>query len=349
MLVVQEYLNRHSLDDLSRYYGIEITSYEDGRIILNYSQINSPKIHEIVRDCRALVLDSDFNLISRSFRRFYNIGEDIDNFNFDDCIYYTKEDGSLINLYWWNGQWRINTRGSFGEGFINNSDKTWRDVFIEACPNYSKLDPKFTYAFELCSPYNQVVRLYKEPAAFLLSAFDGENELPHNSNIFADAERLGITLVSTYNFSGQDELTTFLERCMLSDPTFEGFVLRDVNNNRLKIKNTSYLNLHRLNNNGNVAHPKNLIPLIMDSEIDEVLIYFPYLKPEIDKWTDIIKEEWQVVDNLWFCFWDAKSDKTFAQSIVGKTKFTHVLFSARKCHKEPKDFWTSETVVKALT
>jgi hypothetical protein len=349
-LEVQKYLQKHTLEDLNKYYGIEATHHEDGRVILNYSQINSPKENEIVRDCRGLVLNSkDWSLVSRSFRRFFNVAENIDQFNFDDCIYYSKEDGSLINVYWWQDKFHINTRGSFGDGLINNSDKSWKDVFIEACPNYNKLNPKYTYTFELCSPYNQVVRLYKEPKIYLLSAFDGEIEVHHNSDIFSEAELLGITKVSTHSFSNKEESILFLKSCKINDPTFEGFVLRDSFNNRVKIKSESYLNLHRLSNNGNVAHPKNLIPLIMDSEINEVLAYFPYLKTEINKWEKIIKSEWQNIDNLWYCYCDEISDKKFAKAIIGKTKFSDILFKSRKLNKEPKDFWNSEIIIKMLT
>jgi hypothetical protein len=155
--------------------------------------------------------------------------------------------------------------------------------------------------------------------------------------------------IKSKSFSNKEESILFLESCKINDPTFEGFVLRDSSNNRVKIKSESYLNLHRLSNNGNVAHPKNLIPLIMDSEINEILAYFPYLKTEINKWEKIIKSEWQNIDNLWYCYSDEISDKKFAKAIIGKTKFSDILFKSRKLNKEPKDFWNSEIIIKMLT
>src|SRR6185436_4501314 len=60
----------------------------DPLVILNYDQIESPKTHSIVRECRSLVLEmGTWNCVSKSFNRFYNWGEVQDEmklFRFDD-------------------------------------------------------------------------------------------------------------------------------------------------------------------------------------------------------------------------------------------------------------------------
>lgn len=72
MLSVQKYLVEHRLEDLENEFGIVVTRYED-RVVLNYSQIKSPKQHPVCDECRALILSyPDFFILSRSFDRFYN-------------------------------------------------------------------------------------------------------------------------------------------------------------------------------------------------------------------------------------------------------------------------------------
>ena len=116
-----------TLEDLQDKYGIRHTKHEDGRVILNYHQIDSykHKFDPIVRECRGLVTHVDgWPLIARAFERFFNLGEDLDGqkgFNWTNCVAQHKEDGSLIIVYYWNGSWHINTKGSFGDGEVSSS------------------------------------------------------------------------------------------------------------------------------------------------------------------------------------------------------------------------------------
>lgn len=76
---IQDWLrnNGGNLELLEQQLGIKTTCHEDGRVIFNYSQIDSPKQNPIVMECRGLVLDMNNNweLVARSFPRFFNYGE----------------------------------------------------------------------------------------------------------------------------------------------------------------------------------------------------------------------------------------------------------------------------------
>ena len=73
---VQTYLRTHGLSKLTEELGIKVKSYpEEGLLVLNYSQIDSPKSHPVVMECRGLILDMEFNVVSRSMCRFFNLGE----------------------------------------------------------------------------------------------------------------------------------------------------------------------------------------------------------------------------------------------------------------------------------
>ena len=70
------FIKTHGVDALTEHYNIKVKRHHsDGRIILNYDQINSPKENEIVGECRALTVTECGDLIARSLPRFFNAGE----------------------------------------------------------------------------------------------------------------------------------------------------------------------------------------------------------------------------------------------------------------------------------
>jgi hypothetical protein len=289
--------------------------------------------------------------VCRSFFRFFNLSEspeDDKKFDWQDKVIVSeKADGSLINVYFFEDSWKISTRGSFASGLINDSQFTWEQLVVSRL-NTKLLNKELTYTFELCSPYNKVVRIYPETSLFLLAVFRGWEELSF-ADVLSESSRIGIPTPETFALFNTDEVIELVNRKAKQNPQFEGVVLRDIHNNRIKYKSDDYVRLHKLSNNGNISSAKNIIPFIIDGEVAEVILHFPELQPEIDRLTKLINDEYQIVDNLWYCFHDAKSDKVFAQEIIGKTRFTDVLFQARRNKTHPKDYWTSERLVKILT
>ena len=85
---VQEYLinktksgltNVEAFQSLTTDFAIKAKLYEDfgdRMVLLDYNQIDSPKAHPIVIECRSLILCLDtFGLVSKKFDRFFNLGE----------------------------------------------------------------------------------------------------------------------------------------------------------------------------------------------------------------------------------------------------------------------------------
>lgn len=356
MLQVQQYLLNHKtepLQQLHKDYAIASKVHPDGRVILDYSMFESPKSAEITRECRGLVLDSkDWSLVAKPFRRFFNASEvpaDDKKFNWDNEVLCThKEDGSLILMYFYDGEWRFNTRFSWADSLVNESVYTWSNLVREGLGrdfDYNSLNTNCTYIFELCSLYNKVVRRYSGIQVYLLSVFSGETEMTWDTT--SDIAR-ELCVQLPHHFVCQDifDAQAYIAKLAEGDPTFEGVVVRDVFNNRLKIKSSLYLQLHRLNNNGNVASVKNLLPLIMAGETDEVLTYFPELKDSIAKIEaelDVVKRE---IDNVWFAHGETDSQKKFAMAIQKDTRYTAPLFNAKKMGNHPFDHLTTEYLLK---
>lgn len=113
MLEIQKYLlSGGSFCDLNEKLGIKPCYHPElPLVILNYDQIESPKLDPFVREARGLVLNSnDFSLVARSFPRFFNWGEvpeEMDQFDFTDFTVQSKEDGSLALLYYFENNWHL--------------------------------------------------------------------------------------------------------------------------------------------------------------------------------------------------------------------------------------------------
>lgn len=337
MLEVQKFLQKQNGDLalLKQYYGINAVKHPtDSRVILNYDQIDSSKhkFEPIVRECRALTLDSrDWSLVARGFYRFFNWGEypaEMKKFDFERSRATFKEDGSYINVYNWGGRWHVQTRGSFGDGLVNDFI-TWRHLFELASPEnlFKSLDTKCTYVFELCSLYNQVVRRYDVPSLFLLTVFDGYTEYVHDT-VNVIGEEINVHMPTTMMFRDIMDVEKYLMERERVDKTFEGFVLRDNNNYRFKHKSSTYVALHRLAGNGNIASEKSLIKFVLAGERDELVTYFPYVAATYDKLATQVEKLSKDLENYWYCFKDEKSRKKFALA-VQKCPMNSLLFIAK--------------------
>ncbi len=306
-----------------------------------YDQIDSPKLHPIVRECRGIVLeDGTWNLVAKGFNRFFNVGEDAEDFaKFDwtDFACTSKEDGSLILLYHYDGEWRVNTSGSFGFGEVQGYKTSWKDLFWAT----SKIQPEdlrglehLTLVFELCTPYNKVVRRYPSHRVYLLSMFhcgkDGWQETDI-SEVQAIHHRFDETVMlpDYYTFASQDAITDFLISKEEGDKTFEGVILRDRTNRRYKWKTKTYVAFHQLKDNGNILLPKRIVPIVLSGEVDEVVATLPETKTAMLESRAILDKAYEELLALWSRAKDAATQKEYAM-LVKDHPLAALFFQLRK-------------------
>ena len=72
-MLVLDKIKQGGLESLAPLH-IKVNPHQDGRIILNYDQLNSPKTNPVVMECRALTVNWQGDLIARSFSRFSMAG-----------------------------------------------------------------------------------------------------------------------------------------------------------------------------------------------------------------------------------------------------------------------------------
>lgn len=281
MLNIQEFIYKNkNWEELlsSPPYSLNIKR-KDSRILFKYSQINSDASLEIVKEARGLILeDKTWEVISYPFKRFFNYGETYaDPIDWKTAKVSSKEDGSLIKVYFYNG-WKVGTSGTIDAEDAELSSPIYhnfRELFDVAAKNsnfnFDKLDPHFTYIFELCSRYNQVVCPQGEPKLYHIGTRDNRSL----EEVLID---IGVDKPKEYRLSS-------LEDCIKMAKTFdykqEGFVVVDKDWNRIKIKSEDYLRVHRLSNNTTLTIERAL-DLIRMNEVQEFLSYFPYYQNFID-------------------------------------------------------------------
>ena len=356
MLEVQKFLfnNNGNLQELTDKFGIIINKHpSDNRLILNYHQIDSYKnrFHNIVCECRGLVLDStDFSIVAKGFNRFFNLGEhpDDEKFNWEKCQTYEKVDGSYIALYNWGGKWRVNTRNSFGDGVISQAfNQTWQNLVFEILKRENveldKLDVNFCYILELCSRYNKVVRDYPIPQLFHLGTFN----ICDGQEVFREIPNIKFPV--KYEFSSKDDVLSFLKKQENDDHTFEGVVLND-GNKRIKVKSQSYLQLHTLSNNGNLFHLNSLVPWLLREGPEEICVYFKEREEYIRKVDLKINK---LLDEIYFLWEDVKqcsSKKEISKHSSNKIPLFNMLYSAYDRQTHPKNVihLYQDTIIKLM-
>jgi hypothetical protein len=132
-----------------------------------------------------------------------------------------------------------------------------------------------------------------------------------------------------YFFNSLEEVKAFIKHQEESDVTFEGVVIKDCNGLRLKIKSLAYVNLHQLKGNGNIANTKNILPFVLSYETDEVIAYFPELKPRVDEVKAMVDELYSELLEAWRKCRFIEDQKEFALAIKD-CRMNGLLFNLKK-------------------
>jgi RNA ligase len=213
--------------------------------ILNYT----PKCQyegiwtEETKQCRGLIVDSDFNVVARPFSKFFNLeqhyGDDCKlpalNWDQEFCVY-DKLDGSLGILYFCGGKPKIATRGSFTS---EQAQKANDMLYKKYARHLGAFNPFYTYLFEVIYPGNRIVVDYKgEEKLVLLAVVHTET-----GTEFPDPEVYGFENAHRYDLvNSKDDL----KGLSAQDGSAEGVVVRFADGTRIKVKTDEYVRLHRL-------------------------------------------------------------------------------------------------------
>jgi hypothetical protein len=249
-----------------------------------YNQIKSEFNNDIVRECRGLILDNEFNPVCVPFFKFGNYGESYNEpLDWTSTKIQEKIDGSIIKVWNYNNTWNISTSKTICAAnaiLLKNNDnkfpyKSFEDLFMKAIEiynlNFDTLNTNYTYIFELCSPYNRVVVPHNEIKLFHIGTRDNKSLQELNIDI-------GIPKPKEFEFKNIDEIINSTNSL---DFNHEGYVVVDKYFHRAKIKSKLYVSIHHLITNKDDPNLERLINVVRQGELSEVSIYFPELNKQL--------------------------------------------------------------------
>lgn len=334
--------------------------------LFKYDQIKSPRFDPVVKEARGAVIARTFSFkedkdvwhpVATPFNRFYNLGENSEqeqNFDWNDFTADVKEDGSLIIAYYWRGKWNWNTSGSWGFGRIDPYP-SWH-AYIEAALDKQTsvlhyLNKDYTYMFELVGRANQIVRFYDISKLILLGARVTETGEEKSIGYLEQlSKQMGIPRpVDEYStqIKSRKDLENSLRRLEKENPTHEGFIVRDKYNNRIKCKTDTYRALHHLNDNGGLSRPAKIIELIIKGNTSKVIQTWPSLSEDIIEWEKKLAAACASTVNRYYEVKNVLLQKDFA-ALIKDHPFAHILFAARKTHKDVKQLFLEQEPEKLV-
>lgn len=305
-----------SLDDLRKDpFNLHINA-KDNLVIFKYNQFNSDFSNKIVKESRGIILEKGtWNIVAHPFDKFFNYGEIYAyNLILDDSYVVEKVDGSIIKVYFYDGEWRVATNGTIDADDASNMDGiSFSKIFFDVVSkeDFEKLtaefSPNLTYMFELVHPSNQIVVDYegvKELVFIGLKENDGELR---DFNIFHKSikkkyEKMfkGYSIRFPRLFDLKDvkdvsELSEIADKENEKGNGFEGFIVvqfkDDLVVGRVKVKSPKYVHLHHVATGEGVTN--NLVGVLLDNEEEEFEVY-------LDKLPDSVKEEYKLLKKRYF-------------------------------------------------
>jgi hypothetical protein len=301
-------------------------------IIFTYNQIDSPKLNPIVMSSRGHILDENDNWrhVCRPFDRFLNFGENNPSYmDFSKSIFFKKEDGSLLNLWFYDGEWQVSTKGSpDASGSVGTNNFTFKELFKNVFNSLGYKDPidcSETLSFELCTKYNKVVCHQLQERIVLIGARNNETGIEFKPS---EKNSLGYEICKEYVISNLDDAVKSFDE--FSGTEFEGYVaaqfMEDGSVRRNKIKNPKYVIIHHLKEG---ISQKKILDLIRSGENEEFLTYFPEYEAEFNLLKDSFEKIVFDLNELWLKTKNISDQKDFALSIK-ESKLSSVLFKIRK-------------------
>ncbi|RFS14650.1 T4 RnlA family RNA ligase [Emticicia sp. C21] len=184
--------------------------------------------------CRGLIMNADYEVMARPFKKFFNWGE-VENqvIPQEPFEVYEKMDGSLGILYWINEIPYIATRGSFNSDQAKVATEMLHTTYATSIPLLNK---NKTYLFEIIYPENRIVVDYGNTRALvLLGVIDTKTgeECP--------LEQIGFEVVKLY-----DGINDLYQLKKLEEANREGYVIKFVSGLRLKVKFDEYQRVHQI-------------------------------------------------------------------------------------------------------
>lgn len=325
-----EYIDKTEFNLMVEKGYIKVVEHPSGN---GYKVINYTKSctydwvwNDTTTKCRGIIVDGDYNIISRPFPKFYNYEEIEDKSIIPTDEHFTvweKLDGTLGILYWIGDTPYIATKSSFDNEQALHATRILHTKYRNS---WHILDKNITYLFEIIYPADmKCVRYGGIDDIFLIAAIP-THKLEHEYHIHLYGNHFNI--VKSYD--GVKDWTLLRE--VFSGDNREGFVIKFSSGFRIKLKYEEYKRLHSIKTG---FTEKMVFKLLRDGDYDsinEAMELFdeeqkPFYQSLIDKVESYYNEIKTISLNEYRD--DFETDKDAALYIKTCT-YPHVLFYMRK-------------------
>lgn len=248
--------------------------------LVKYNKEKCNMDDEDVRKCRGIILEKNTNKIvccppvkSIKHQEFFNSN------TFSDIVVEDFIDGTMINIFKYNGNLHISTRSCIGAKCTWTSKKTFSMLFNESVnmDKFNDLRENLSLTFVLQHPDNTIVKKYVKPAITLVYATEvGETDITvldrETLSPMLDNLDLTITYPKSFTFNTFEEVHSFVDKLHERE---QGVILKCKNSyDRSKIRNEYYNYIRCLK--GNTNNKKYLYFMLRQTrELNEYLDYFP--------------------------------------------------------------------------
>src|SRR5574343_265744 len=154
-----------------------------------------------------------------------------------------KADGSCAVVYFYKGNWYVNTRGSF-----KSDQAVWAKKWLDSNIRTDLMNVNHTYLFEIIYPENRIVVDYGDKEALVLTGIINTEtgEEFGVDYLIAESEKIGCEMVKVLVFERFEDLFKAREILTVNE---EGFVITFDNGYKCKLKGKAYCDVHRKMNN----------------------------------------------------------------------------------------------------
>ncbi|MEL6938228.1 MAG: RNA ligase, partial [Cyanobacteria bacterium J06598_1] len=116
-LALQTYLRTEGVEILQTAFGIKTRRHSslENLVCFKYSQYESPMEELVVQQCRGIILDeaNDWAVVSYPYDKFFNYTEpNAAPIDWSSATVQDKLDGSLMTLYFYKGEWQVQSSGT---------------------------------------------------------------------------------------------------------------------------------------------------------------------------------------------------------------------------------------------
>lgn len=347
MSKLREYLlNGGTLDELKEKYLIKYRRHTDyNNLILFTYDIGCPFTEELQLEARGIILDEDdsWNCISRSYQKFFNLGESrAAQIDWNTATVYEKYDGSLITLYKYDGKYHVATTGTPDAKVpVNDFSYTFEQLFYKVLEENNLELPDIpegiSLMFELMTEYNRIVVPHPKMEVVLLNARNARTGDWLDTNLWNNFKH-----PQKFEFRSIEELLSSFRSFTGVDR--EGYVIVDANHNRVKAKHPHYVELHHATTGTTFSA---LVSLALKDEVSETLVYFPHLTDSLNSLKCTIETQCAEIERLFRSIKNLSTRKEFALEAT-KSRYYNILFKMKDKNITAREVLLAERIPNVI-